>query len=576
MPGATYPNAWNKFVPRPIHPPQHPKHWNELTWPREYPLALMEMSFLLPHIVKERKKKIDVYFTRVYNPVWTNPDGFSWIEMLTDPEKIGLHVALTPTWNETAYFADYVLPMGNSAERHDITSYEQYDGRWIAFRQPVLRTARRRLGEELSDTRSANPGEVWEENQFWIEMTWRIDPDGALGIRSFFESKKKPGEKLTVDEYYGWMFENSVPGLPEAAAAEGLTPLEYMRRYGAFEVDKTVGPVYEEEVPESELEEVRVDGSGRAYSRAPAASSSNVVPLPPLEPDGEGRRRAGVEVDGSIRRGWPTPSGRLEFWSSTLARWGWPEQAIPAYSKSHIHPHRIAEDQKVLISTFRLPVQIHTRSANSKWLNEIAHTNPLWIHPNDASPLRLETGDLVRVETEIGHFIVKAWVTEGIHPGVVACSHHMGRWKLHEGEGSRFMMPVAGLERSGSEWRLVRKSGVKGGPSSDPDTRRIWWTDAGVHQNMTFPVQPDPVSGQHCWHQAVRIRPAGPGDRYGDISVDTAKAHAAYQRWLELTRPANRHSPDGTRRPYWLLRPLRPERSAYRLPERPTPEPAGV
>ena len=543
VPGATYPNAWNKFVPRPIHPPQHPKHWNELTWPREYPLALMEMSFLLPHIVKERKKKIDVYFTRVYNPVWTNPDGFSWIEMLTDPEKIGLHVALTPTWNETAYFADYVLPMGNSAERHDITSYEQYDGRWIAFRQPVLRTARRRLGEELSDTRSANPGEVWEENQFWIEMTWRIDPDGALGIRSFFESKKKPGEKLTVDEYYGWMFENSVPGLPEAAAAEGLTPLEYMRRYGAFEVDKTVGPVYEEEVPESELEEVRVDGSGRAYSRAPAASSSNVVPLPPLEPDGEGRRRAGVEVDGSIRRGWPTPSGRLEFWSSTLARWGWPEQAIPAYSKSHIHPHRIAEDQKVLISTFRLPVQIHTRSANSKWLNEIAHTNPLWIHPNDASPLRLETGDLVRVETEIGHFIVKAWVTEGIHPGVVACSHHMGRWKLHEGEGSRFMMPVAGLERSGSEWRLVRKSGVKGGPSSDPDTRRIWWTDAGVHQNMTFPVQPDPVSGQHCWHQAVRIRPAGPGDRYGDISVDTAKAHAAYQRWLELTRPANRHSP---------------------------------
>ena len=34
----------------------------------------------------------------------------------------------------------------------------------------------------------------------------------------------------------------------------------------------------------------------------------------------------------------------------------------------------------VLISTFRLPVQIHTRSGNAKWLDEIAHTNPLWIH----------------------------------------------------------------------------------------------------------------------------------------------------------------------------------------------------
>jgi anaerobic selenocysteine-containing dehydrogenase len=27
--------------------------------------------------------------------------------------------ALTPTWNETAFFADYILPMGHSSERHD-------------------------------------------------------------------------------------------------------------------------------------------------------------------------------------------------------------------------------------------------------------------------------------------------------------------------------------------------------------------------------------------------------------------------------------------------------------------------
>lgn len=239
VPGGTYPNAWNKYVPRPIRmPAQHPKRWNDLTWPTDYPLSLMEMSFLLPHLTAERGGRLDVYFTRVYNPVWTNPDGASWIAMLTDPERIGLHVALTPTWNETALFADYVLPMGHSAERHDVASYEQYDGRWIGFRQPVLRTARRRLGEGGVSTRGANPGDVWEENEFWIDLTWRIDPDGSRGIRGFFESRAKPGEKLTVDEYYAWMFENSVPGLPAAAAREGLAPLEYMRRYGAFEIDR--------------------------------------------------------------------------------------------------------------------------------------------------------------------------------------------------------------------------------------------------------------------------------------------------------------------------------------------------
>src|SRR4029078_10897098 len=100
----------------------------------------------------------------------------------------------------------------------------------------------------------------------------------------------------------------------------------------------------------------------------------------------------------------------------------------------------------------------------------------------------------------------------------------------------------------------------------DPDTRRIWWTDAGVHQNLTFPVHPDPISGMHCWHPAVRVRRAQPGDGYGDISVDVEKAHAVYERWLEITRPATRVSPDGTRRPYWLAAPPQPPREGSRLP----------
>ena len=54
-------------------------------------------------------------------------------------------------------------------------------------------------------------------------------PDGALGVRKYFESPYRAGEKLTVEDFYRWIFENSVPGLPAAAAKEGLTPLAYMR-----------------------------------------------------------------------------------------------------------------------------------------------------------------------------------------------------------------------------------------------------------------------------------------------------------------------------------------------------------
>ncbi len=391
---------------------------------------------------------------------------------------------------------------------------------------------RERLGQPVSDTREVNPGEVWEENEFWIDLTWRIDPDGELGIRQYVESRNEPGTKLGVDEYYAYAFENSVPGLTGAAADEKLTPLEYMRRYGAFEIQSDMDPVYERAVPEAELEDVHENSLGRVFTRTPKPATTNIAPHAGPEGDDEGRRPAGVNVDGKILRGFPTPSGKLEFYSSTLAEWGWPEYALPTYIKSHIHRERLDRDQVVLISTFRLPVHIHTRSANAKWLNEIAHSNPL---------------------------------CEGIRPAVVACSHHMGRWKLHDsqqGSGTA----TANLEHHGSNWRLGRTNGAGPYKSDDPDSSRIWWTDVGVHQNLTFPVHPDPISGQHCWHQAVRVSKADPDDRYGDVSVDEAKSRSVYADWLAKARPADQHSPDGTRRPFWLMRPLKPPKEAFRIP----------
>ncbi len=563
--GGTHPAAWNKFTPKPIHDPPGPPEWNELLWPREYPLSHHEMSILLPHFLLEGRGKLDTYFTRVYNPVWTNPDGFAWIEALTDETLVGMHVALTPTWNETAQYADYVLPMGLGSERHDVHSYEQYDGQWVGFRQPVLRTARERLGEDLDDTRQANPGEVWEENEFWMELSWRIDPDGKLGVRQYFESKKEPGKPLSVAEYYGWMFDHSVPGLPEAAAKEGLTPLGYMRQYGAFEVRRKVGALYEEEVPEEELEGIGTDGLGRVFSRTDKPSTPHTVSGPKAPNDGEGRRCVGIMLDDSVRRGFPTPSGRLEFFSTTMEAWGWPEWALPGYIKSHIHRQNLAADQVVLLPTFRVPVQIHTRSGNSKWLNEIAHTNPLWIHPSDAAVYDVTTGDLMKVQTDLGYFVLKAWVTEAIKPGVVACSHHMGRWRLHD-EGQRQVTATVSLDRSGNEWSMRRTGG--GGPydSEDADSSRIWWADVGVNQNLTFPVHPDPISGMHCWHQAVRVQKADPWESACDIRVDTTRSREIFREWLELTRSADEVSPDGTRRPGWFDRPVRPQPEAYRLP----------
>ncbi len=549
-PGGTAPNAWNKFVPAPFLKPSPSEVWNELLYPPEYPLANYEMSILLPYFLREGRGKLAAYFTRVYNPVWTNPDGTAWIDMLTNEQQIELHAALTPVWSETAWYADYVLPMGVASERHDLMSQETHAARWIGFRQPVLRLFQERHGQPVRYTYEANPGEVWEEDEFWIELSWRIDPDGSLGIRKYFESPYRPGEKLSILEYYRWIFENSVPGLPEAAAREQLTPLAYMQKYGAFEIAQDQAPVFqlhERALKPADVESAQVDEQNGVIRRKGAA--------------------IGVMIEGKAYEGFPTPSRKLEFYSATLKEWGWPEYSVPGVTTSHVHPSRIdsARGEYLLIPTFRLPTLIHTRSGNAKWLYEISNANPLWIHPVDAERMGVQTGDLVRVTTEIGYYVNRVWVTQGIRPGIVACSHHLGRWRLENGNGTdRWASALVELKRvEDGAWMMRHREGVQPFESDDPDSARIFWREGGVHQNLTFPVHPDPISGMHCWHQKVMVESAREGDRYGDVFVDTTKAYEVYKQWLAMSRPQSGR-PDGLRRPLWMIRPYRPAASAFK------------
>jgi len=622
--GGTSPNAWHKFEPELPKEPPRQRLWDELQLPPEWPFAHYEMSQLLPYFLKEGRGKLSVYFTRVFNPVYTYPDGFSWIEALSDEDKVGMHVALTPTWNETAYFADYVLPMGHSPERHDIQSQETHAATWVTYRQPVQREFAEREGEDIERTYEANPGEVWEEDEFWMDLSWRVDEDGDLGIREYFESPYRDGEtaaanggaatqqddstaeqevsssdeaadeppQMTVDEYYRYVFEHE-ENLVETAEEAGMEPLEYMKHHGAFEASTNEYELHEESLNPALLEDddVFVDEYGTIHRVLDAdtdvsipegaAQSAEIdegadhpeeydtVPhgsLADLE-----TQVLGVVVDGEPKRGFPSPTGKQQFYSKTLAEWGWDDEeyTIPHYLKSHVHPENIDYEngEMVLVPTFRLPTAIHSRSSNSKWLEEISHNNPVWLHRTDAERLGVETGDLVRVETDIGYYVNEVWVTESIKPGIAAMSHHMGQWKIDrdgDGEaggdfdegGDPYGKVTVDLKDEDSQWGMRQQSGIGPFESDDPDSARVWWTDGGVPQNLTHAPHPDPISGVHCWHQKVRVQPAKADDYYGDVYVDTDRSMEIYREWVEKTRPAD--GPDGKRRPKWLKRPIAP------------------
>jgi anaerobic selenocysteine-containing dehydrogenase len=212
--------------------------WNELSYPPEWPLCSYEPSYLLPHLLSDTAwqdkwrakglsvpQKLSVWIPRQYNPVWINPDGFRWIEVLRDETKLELTFNPSPTWSETNWFMDYILPVGLSGERHDQHSEPTNTEAWIGFRQPVLRVALEKSGWEPKDPAratleahlKAGLGEVWEENELWVNLLFHhVDPDGSLGIRKFWESRENPGKPVTIAEYYNAAF-GTLPKLKAAA-----------------------------------------------------------------------------------------------------------------------------------------------------------------------------------------------------------------------------------------------------------------------------------------------------------------------------------------------------------------------
>jgi tetrathionate reductase subunit A len=72
------------------------------------------------------------------------------------------------------------------------------------------------------------------------------------------------------------------------------------------------------------------------------------------------------------------------------------------------------------------------RTAVNPWLMALHPENFVDLSSADAAALGVETGDRVRVSSVSSPegIIGKAWVTEGLRPGVVAISHHYGHWAL--------------------------------------------------------------------------------------------------------------------------------------------------
>jgi len=590
--------------------------WNELSWPPEYPLSTYEMSHMLPHLLLDDEwrakwnakglnvpSKLAVYVPRMYNPVWINPDGFRWIEALKREDKMELTFNLSPTWSETNWYCDYVLPVGLAGERHDQHSSPTMAARWLAFRQPALRVALEKMGWKpknpsrgtLEAHIAAGLGEVWEEVEFWATLIAEyVDPDGSLGIREHWASKEDPTKTVTIPEWYQAAFDN-LPNLRAAAAANS----KYKdSKYPNYEMMRDMGTWLEEDniykPQERPLKKVGDNYIAHGHEYPDDEVEKDAFGTLMVEHEGE-QKAIGVEIDGEIMGGFHTLSKKLEFFSEWFAEWKWPEYAVPIYPTTkedrqkmiHLvtqvhHDYMEKENEFALNTVFRLPYNIHTRSVNSKHLMEISQNhNPVWINTDDAKRLNIKQGDAIKVTItdtlsglESGYYIAMAVPTEATMPGVLANSHHAGRWKLKnsvEIPGFSHKLGVMGLgaplydmTMDGKIGTLKPKQGLDAGMMARQDTWQfkefnkdldnIWWDGlSGAWQNAVAPSHPDPIAGNHAWHQKVTIELAGAEDQIGDIYVNYENNMKVYQAWRDkLTRPLD--SSDTLRRPKHIKR----------------------
>jgi len=141
------------------------------------------------------------------------------------------------------------------------------------------------------------------------------------------------------------------------------------------------------------------------------------------------KKMGSIEIPMRYRKyeteGFNSPSGKVELVSSTLEGAGFdplPDHREPPESPIS-SPEKAREYPLILTSGNRTPLYFHTEYRNLPWLRAIIPDPTVDIHPQTARDLGIKQGDWVRLETPRGSASMRANLTQGVHPKVIATVH---------------------------------------------------------------------------------------------------------------------------------------------------------
>ncbi|MFQ5993765.1 MAG: molybdopterin-dependent oxidoreductase [Acidiferrobacterales bacterium] len=442
-----------KYPKGPKHKPKAKKLKIIDGFPGQAALPTHHVSHQVLKMIKDGSAgRPDVYMWYCYQPVYSNGNCQENIEILKDESLIPYTVAVTTSYDESAALADLILPDATYLERwdwEDMVSPKQVPEYYL--RQPVVTPL----------------GEVRDFGDVCCELAERMG--FPLGVKSKEEFVKKSCEKT--------------PGVKEAGG------FEYMKAHGVWH-DPKVKPKYYGYKKQMAASAVGKDGviydaaTGVYWNwkKSKAKSEDEARATGYMHTKNAYKGYVGQKIGDSVYTGYKpdkvNKSGFFELYSDLMKEKGLP--ALPTYTA--VPEHKDMRSNQLILTTFKVNVQTHSRTQNCKWLTEIYHENPAWLNPQSAERLGIKDGDVIRVRSEIGGIETKARVTPAVFPGVVAISFHCGHWEY-------------GRYASGNKSPM--------GEGSDRDLKLKWWKDNGAHPNWLIPNKPDPVNGQQRWMDTV-------------------------------------------------------------------------
>jgi len=395
----------------------------------------------------------EVYMWFCHQPVYSNGDCKANEDLLKDEEKMPFTVAVSPFYDESSSLADMILPDTTYLERwdwEDMVSPTQTPEYYM--RQPLVKPL----------------GEVRNFADVACELAKRMG--FPLGVDSIEEFVRKSCE-LTP-------------------AVKAIGGFDYMRTHGVWH-DPKAKPRYFSYMKEVKAEAlakdtVILDEASGVYwdwkkAKLKSADEARAKGYQGTKHAYKGYvgQRIGDKVYAGFKPDKVNKSGYFELYSEIMKKKGF--EPMPSYSPILEHAEKAAD--QLVLTTYKLNVQSHSRTQNCKWLTEIYHDNPAWLNPKTAAERGIEDGDRIKVASKIGEIETTARVTPAIVPGAIGISMHCGHWQY-------------GRYASGKRSPFATDDGRENG--------EIWWRgNHGHHPNWVIPNWPDPISGEQRWMDTV-------------------------------------------------------------------------